>query len=72
MSVYKLLSQAGSIRKRINPGQWQVAEAEVNELGAAFVPSPRKSTRQVAQQLSMAQTTVHTILRFHLKHKSYE
>jgi hypothetical protein len=72
VSGYKLLHQAGSNWKRINPGKWPVTEAEVNELAAAFVRSPRKSARQVAKHLIMAQTTVHTIMRSHLKYESYK
>jgi hypothetical protein len=49
-----------------------VTEVQVDTVRAAFVRSPRKSTRHAARQLNMPHTTMHKILRKSLKFKSYK
>jgi hypothetical protein len=69
---YKLFDKTGRICKGKSPGRRQVTEAQVDTVRAAFVRSPRKSTRHAALQLNIPYTTVHKILRKRLKFKSYK
>jgi hypothetical protein len=57
-----LFNKAGRTCKRKSPGR-QVTEAKLSEAGATFVCSLKKSTRKVAQQLSVPQLVVHEILK---------
>jgi hypothetical protein len=75
ISVYKwekLFDQTGCIFKGKSPRIRPVAEAQVDTVCAAFVCSPRKSTKHAARQLNMPHTTMHKNLRKHLKFKSYK
>jgi hypothetical protein len=66
---YKLFDQNVYVCKGKSTRRRQVSGAQMDTVRAAFVRSPRKSISRGARQLNMPHTTVHTILRKHLKFK---
>lgn len=52
-------------------GRPPVTEAQFNEFQAAFIRSPRKSTRNAARKLIISHTILCKILRKHVKFKSH-
>lgn len=66
------LQETGCLCPKKSPGRPQTSAETVNRIQAAYVRSPKKSTRRASNELQIPQTTVWRILRKRLHFKPYK
>ena len=64
--------ETGSVAKKHGGGRKSVSEDNVQRISETFHRSPRKSIRRASQELAIPKSTVHRVVRKHLKLYAYK